>query len=290
MEEFSDLLNYDFQDLSDLIDDDPIENLAYPNIDSIAPIETYIVGDPDNTGHIAQTTAITCAVVSQQMILNDFGVVSPTTGLPLSEAELTYVAAVNGWLSEGTTPDDVGKLLDYYAIPNHKGYGIDNLVTELQQGHKVIVGVDSSELWNSNNPILNFAEDYVVGENADHAIVVNGIIFDGQCEPIVVVNDPGSPQGAGNQYPISTFLDAFQDSNCFYVATDNAPPNLAEHIQFGHHYDPLKEQYSDWSHWASSYQGEKPNHSIPTNYFNSHKPINLVDLDQDRQREILLNL
>lgn len=256
LDDANDLLDHAFTPLDDGADEPhgaltaPLSFSAFQNDMSHSPLSAYVeVGDPDGSGHIAQTTAITCAVVSQQMVLNDFGVLSPDTGQPLSEAELTYVAAMNGWLHDGTSPEDAGRLLDYYGVPNHHGWGIDSMVEELRQGHSIIVGVDSDELWKADNPLYNDLKDYLVGEAANHAIVVKGVIYDGSAEPIVVVNDPGSPDGAGNQYPLSVFMDAFEDGNCHYVATDIPPPGLDGHERFGANFDAEAGVYNGSEDW-----------------------------------------
>jgi hypothetical protein len=128
------------------------------------------IGDSEAQGlWREQSTPFTCAVVSQQMILESFGV-------QVSEAQLVYDSVSNGWLSEGgTSVGDVGALLDYYGIPVHQGAGgdIESLVYELAQGHKVIVGVDSGELWNQDM----FFEDWLNPNGADHAIMVNGMVI-----------------------------------------------------------------------------------------------------------------
>lgn len=296
-DDFGELVEYDFQpnfdDLAPDLDSDVHGQdwVSMESLDAIAPLDDYqFIGDPDGTGYIAQTTPFTCAVVSQQMILNDFGVVSPGTGQPLSEAELVYVATTNGWLHDGTSPDDMGKLLEYYGVSNHHGYGIDNMAEELRQGHKVIVGVDSAELWNTDNRLFNDFKDYIAGEVADHAIVVKGIKFDGQGEPVVVVNDPGNPYGAGNEYALSVFMDAFEDGRCHYVATDNPPPMLASHELFGSHFDPEAGAYDQPDVWPAYTVSHVLSQQAGGAFFENNVSRSLADLNSEQRRSLLLNL
>ena len=100
-----------------------------------------IVGDPMEDAGLwhQQETPFTCAVVSQEMILNAFGI-------EVTEAELVYEATTHGWLTEnGTSIDDMGNLLEHYGIETHTVYGggVEGLIEELRYGHKVIVGLDS---------------------------------------------------------------------------------------------------------------------------------------------------
>ena len=80
-----------------------------------------VFGTPeaDAAGFVHQTTSFTCAVVSQQMVLQGFGI-------PIGEAELVYEATANGWLtSGGTTIENLGRLLEYHGVPVHEQFGGD---------------------------------------------------------------------------------------------------------------------------------------------------------------------
>jgi hypothetical protein len=186
-----------------------------------------IIGDTGDAGGdwMPQTTDFTCAVVSQQMILDQFG-------LDVSEQELMYIGLENGWLTNGgTSPDDMGRLLEYHGIGTHanEGGGVLSLLEELRLGHKVIVGVDSGELWNQDS----FWQDFVQPNGADHAVVVTGLDLRDPENPLVYINDPGDPNGAARPYPLEKFADAWNDSGEYYVATDTPPSNLGSDPIFG---------------------------------------------------------
>lgn len=205
-----------------------------------------VVGTPDEDAefHVHQQTDFTCAVVSQQMILKQFG-------FDISEAELVYEATINGWLDGpqgGTSSSNAAKLLELHGVDTHSHYGsdIESLVIELAHGHKVIVGVDSGEMWDEDF----FFEDWYKPHGADHAIVITGIDLSDPDHPQVVINDPGKSDGAGNHYPLDKFLDAWADSGKCYVATDEAPPDLATHDIFGANYNSQSDMYFDPSYWA----------------------------------------
>jgi hypothetical protein len=187
-----------------------------------------IIGDTAATSWddwIPQTTDYTCAVVSQQMILEQFG-------FNTTEQELMFIGFENGWLTEGgTSLSDMGKLLEYHGIGTHEGVGggVDSLINELRHGRKVIVGLDSGELWNQDS----IWQDLIGPDGADHAVVVTGLDFRDSQNPLVYINDPGDPDGAARPYPLDKFADAWNDSNCHYVATDMAPEDLASNPIFG---------------------------------------------------------
>ena len=180
-----------------------------------------VVGTPAQDAQFwqMQTTPFTCAVMAQ------CGIIGAFTGDPISEAQLVYEATVNGWLSDGgMSPLDVGNLLELHGIGCHvqMGTAIEDLMAELAQGHKVIVGLDSGEIWNQDHPLEDFFQ-----QSADHAIWVTGVDLSDPANPKVIVNDSGDPTGAGKAYDLALFVDAWQDSGFFYVATDDAPPDFS---------------------------------------------------------------
>jgi hypothetical protein len=113
--------------------------------------EKNIIGEqPQNqfNPEIKQNYFDTCAIKSQQLILEDFGI-------DITEDQLVQEAIVKGVYHPGggTMPQDVGKLLLEHGVPievtNHAN--LIDLTHALAQGHKVIIGVDSGELWGSRS-------------------------------------------------------------------------------------------------------------------------------------------
>jgi hypothetical protein len=154
-----------------------------------------------------------CAVVAQADVINQY------LDTPISETQAVFDAAFNGWLTpDGTLPDDVGNLLDLYGVPNHhvEGATFEQLAAELQAGNRVIVGVRAGELWYDGTGSES--------EPADHAIVVTGIDLSSPDHPMVIVNDSGKPDGAFDHYPLDKFMEAWENGNFSYVATDAPPP------------------------------------------------------------------
>jgi hypothetical protein len=202
----------------------------------------YYIGDPEHHAQDWQLQDMpdNCAVAAQTSIINDF--------LPnhLSLQDANYVAQANGWYHPGqggTSPDDMGKLFDVYGVPYHQENHatIAELTSELQQGHGVIVGVNSSELWDQGPlgefwhwVIKAFGLDTAQFNPADHAVVVTGINVSDPSHPTVVLNDSGEPNGAAHEYPLDRFMDAWGKSDFNYVATNVAPPNAAvPHVDLG---------------------------------------------------------
>jgi hypothetical protein len=156
----------------------------------------------------------TCAVVAQEMVVYKF------TGDDPGENACLEVALENGWYDEGTAPGDVGKILGEYGIDYHVSHdnSLEDLAKEIDQGHGVVVGVESDVLW---------FDDLGMGR-ANHAICVTGYerTEDGRIAG-VYVNDSGEPSGACRYYDADQFSLAFVDAGGMVVATDQPAPGLA---------------------------------------------------------------
>ncbi|MCH5176048.1 MAG: hypothetical protein J1F40_09185 [Prevotellaceae bacterium] len=173
---------------------------------------------------IQQQYPDTCAIKSQQLILQDFGI-------DVSETECVQYCYDHGWYvpGGGTLPENVGKLLVDVGIPctQRVDANIFDIMNEIQQGHKVIVGVDANELWNDGpiNSIIEWLRDIFVGEQANHALIVAGLDYSDPEHPYVILTDPGSGE-AGKPYPLDQFMDAWSDSQHFIVSTDIPTPKV----------------------------------------------------------------
>lgn len=188
-----------------------------------------IIGSPDLYDWAQQIMPDNCAVEAERAILNLF------RDTPMSQVEAMFISATNGWYMSGTgtSPDDIGQLLEMHGIPTHTIFNasITDLATELALGHGVIVGVDAEELWDSG-PLADLKQwmsttwDIDFGDiAANHAVLVTGLDLSDTLNPKVILNDSGVPDGDGVQYPMEKFLQAWQDSNFFYAATDNPLPH-----------------------------------------------------------------
>lgn len=169
-----------------------------------------------------------CAVVAEMSIINQFG-------HDLTQDEANFISASNGWYvpGGGTSPEHIGNMMDMHGIPNHScmNASIADLAQELQAGHGVIVGVNSSQLWDSGPSAelkhflcKAFGLDNSTFNPADHAVVVTGIDMSDPSSPMVIINDSGHPEGEGVAYPLDKFMDAWENSDFYYTATDEAIP------------------------------------------------------------------
>lgn len=160
----------------------------------------------------------TCAIRSQEIVLRSFGVF-------MSQEELINEASNHGWYTQGygTPIDEVGNLLDLHGIKNHRitDANVFNLVDELGQGHKIIVAVDVKELY--GNSFWQSIKEFLVGKTPNHAMIVSGIDTSNPNDLKVILTDPGTGKTLF-ECPYEKFLSAWNDSDCYLVATDNPAP------------------------------------------------------------------
>ena len=185
-----------------------------PNLDIEFDPETY------------QYYPDTCAFQSQAIILREYG-------FDVKQEDLMQIAKEQGWYVEGygTPEDKVGKLLEYYGLDTSitEGNNIFNLANELAQGHRILVTVDSGELWSPG--LGEKMEDLLIGEQADHALLVVGVDTSNPSDVKVIVTDPGN---GNTQYAYSEkeFMDAWKDSNCFMASTNESPEEYIAHTEY----------------------------------------------------------
>jgi hypothetical protein len=203
-----------------------------------------------------------CAVYSQYNVLRDYGY----TGTP---EDLIKEATEYGWYdpANGTSLENLGKLLESHGVPcdlyvNANRY---NLFEELAKGKRVIVTVDSGELW-ADGKMTKLGEllEDILPDGADHALVVSGLDTSDPDNVKVILTDSGSGQNAV-EYPVAEFEDAWRDGGCTMVVPREPPPfdnpalvNLIQDVGEGMNryfhdtYSEIVDQYGIED--ASSYQ------------------------------------
>ncbi|MCL6590897.1 MAG: hypothetical protein K6U80_13215 [Firmicutes bacterium] len=162
----------------------------------------------------------TCAIRCQESIIRQF------TGIEMPESYYVKEATEHGWYTpgQGTSIKNVGKLLELHHIPvnYYEDANIFNLTSELAQGHKVIIGVNSAELWQDGSPLQDIFHKFGLSR-ADHAVVVTGIDTTDPDHVKVIISDPGTGQ-AEAVYPMEQFVESWKDSHFIMIATQNPPP------------------------------------------------------------------
>jgi len=208
------------------------DNLLFNSLETESLSDSNIEGFPSPVGDVtgdvvsivdvwdgAQSYPTSCAIRCQEMIIELY------TGEEIDEHVLVQEAYDRGWWTPGvgTSVADIGNLLESNGIEVNRfeNSNIFHLADQLAQGHKVIIGVDSGELWNQL-PFLEDIQDAFFFESADHAVIVSGIDTTDPGNPQVIISDPGTGEAAVS-YPLDEFMDAWKDSHFFMIATTEPP-------------------------------------------------------------------
>lgn len=163
-----------------------------------------------------------CALRCQEIIMRDYGIIFP-------KKEMIEFAEKNHWYNDGTLAKDVGNVLDAYGIETNRTENntLNDILRELEQGHRVIVGVDSGELWADSigKKAYETFEDILGHDSgADHALIVSSFNVnpDNPENISVVLTDSGS--GVVKEYSLNQFQDAWKDAKCMMVSTKQPAP------------------------------------------------------------------
>ena len=217
---------------------------------SVSFIDDDVIGMPSIQAEYfdgMQTWNDSCAVAAEASLIRQFG-------FDITEGQAAYISAQHGWYQPGggTSPGVIGNMMDLYDIDNHTVMhaSFSDLAQELSQGHGVIVGVRADQLWDQGAgfELKNFickAFGFDTNEYlpADHAIVVTGIDLSDPDNPMVLINDSGVPNGTAQAYPLDRFMDAWENSNFYYTATNDALPSMTGELNSPGWGD------IDWSQW-----------------------------------------
>ncbi len=144
-------------------------------------------------------------------------VVGQVTGREPTEDEITAAAGNIPSVSHpgpiyrpgaNTKNSDLPVLLAHYGVPATAVHpNLDALARDLDQGRKVIVGLNDKILWNSPGD----------RSQENHFVVVIGIDTSAN---LVHLNDSGIKTGRDEQVPSATFEAAWNTSDNFAVVTD----------------------------------------------------------------------
>lgn len=182
--------------------------LAYEQFDPDNTDMDSVIGDPASDEGVweYQGDSGPCAIYAQAMAYQN------VTGEEIDVGELIETATEEGWYDGGTSIDDMDKVLNYLGIDADVEYrgDMDDIRECLENGGRVVAAVDGNEIWLGDNDTCYSPND------PNHAIEVIGIDYSGD-EPMVIINDSGTPDGHAIMVPKDQFLDAWQDSDFAYV-------------------------------------------------------------------------
>jgi hypothetical protein len=190
-----------------------------------APGVPHVHGTPSMDAHYwhEQKHNNTCAIVSQQSIIEEL------TGKRLTEDGLLQEASNHGWYipgpNGGTPLVHTGDLLEAYGlhVDRHHGASLKQLTYELDQHHKVIVGLNGEMIWNELRSRAEGLGTFIgiPEQHANHAVEVIGIDYTDPHHPMVLLNDSGTAHGCGERVPLDLFERSWATSQNFMVSASS---------------------------------------------------------------------
>jgi len=173
---------------------------------------SYTVGNPGGRAPLVHTQgyADTCAIVAQQQVLVDRGLV-PGNDPAGVEARLGRQAADRGFFRDGTYAAYSGALLIEHGliVTQSVGAPLDAMDSAVRRGGMVIAGVDARYLWGKTAPA-----------SLGHAILITGAEVEYGSGKTVgyYINDSGkNPPSRGLFIPVETFRKAWDAHTKSYV-------------------------------------------------------------------------
>lgn len=143
-----------------------------------------------------QSESMSCVVSVETMVLNQLENGDRT------EREMLETSREKGWYNEGTCPEDVGKIAEYYGmdVEQHHGVAASELTLANNPEVKVMANVDST--------LLQYPDAYKRCQ-PDHCVQVLRVERTAEGE-MVILNDPGHAEGRGAVYPMEIFEKAYK--------------------------------------------------------------------------------
>lgn len=149
-------------------------------------------------------------------------VVSEYTGLDVHDPQQLVDRATELGLFDPNHPENgmswqnMQTLMQDQGVPCHlQSSSMSDLESKLDDGYGVIAMVHAGDIW---------GPEHDTGHGADHALVVAGIDHD---RGVVILSDPGSPNGNQEEVPIDQFEQAWSASGDEMLVADNPDADLA---------------------------------------------------------------
>ncbi|MBN9111790.1 MAG: hypothetical protein J0I34_23775 [Pseudonocardia sp.] len=190
------------------------------------PVEDgRVVGDPEEFSQVWFQQAVNgfCMPSSVAQIISVYTGEAMTDEMQIvNAANQLQLWSVGADGVPGMTSENAVTLLEAYGIPvelTHELIGdhaLEALDQVLADGRGVIITIDSGEVWYGEK-----TEDHVL----DHAVVVAGIDYD---RGVVLLSDPGNPNGNLEEVPIEVFMDAWADSRYEMITCDEPAAALTD--------------------------------------------------------------
>ncbi len=141
----------------------------------------------------------------------------------ISDESMFYDTIIHGWNKDHTMSIyDIRDQLELYGVGSHvkMDASIEDLMSELTQGRRVIISKSSEIIEEPGHPLWRFFQ-----QSSGNAIWIDKVDLSDPGHPKITIKDSFDPQGPGKEYELAEFVNAWRDSGLNFVATDHAPPD-----------------------------------------------------------------
>lgn len=230
-----------------------MENLEImlDEIESVLPSQLQPTILPMTAMAAGDTVDNQCAIKCEGIALRHFG-------LEVADEELQKQSADNGWLQpEGTALHNIGRLSGMRGLSVSHRYHCScfDVDEALSEGYMVLAVVDGNEL--TGDDASEQKKDDQVGLTPNHVVVVRSLATDS-----ITITDPAT-QRPYDTYPLSQFLDAWNDSTCSLIIIGNNTeyiphPILLDDVEVEAELLELREAIAENAHevWAENRRNE----------------------------------
>jgi hypothetical protein len=216
-------------------------NQEFDHFDPHRDLGEDVVGTPEaDMAHWHQQNYIdSCDVSCEEFILDAIG------GRDYDEHDLVRESMVHGWYRPGSgTPQlHMGEILKEHGVPVRQEFGcsLHDLADRLEQGERVIVGIQPEAMEGravDDAPLAEYGG--IPTQFASHAVQLIGVKALDSDHPVLILNDPGRPDGAGLMVPADVFERGWAPSGHFMTTTaihDSVEHKGHDPVRFGGFYD-----------------------------------------------------
>lgn len=196
--------------------------------------------------------------IDNQCVIKCEGIALRHFGIEVTDEALTSESEQEGWLHpEGTALHNIGRLAGRRGLSvSHRYHStLEEIQEELSASNIVIVAVDGNEL--IGDYATEQQKDIEIGLTPNHVVVINKL-----SEDSVTLTDSASPLQQ-DTYPMSQFLDAWEDSSNYMIVISNCDeyiphPIKLDDVEVEDELIELREAIAENAHevWAETRRNE----------------------------------
>ena len=154
--------------------------------------------------------------IDNQCVIRCEGIAIRHFGINVTDEELLKESKAEGWLKpEGTALHNIGRLSGSRGLfVSHRYHcTIEDIREALSANEIIIAAIDCNEL--TCDYVFEQQKDVEIGQTPNHVVIITNIVYDK-----ITICDSATPNKE-DIYPLSQFLDAWNDSSNYLILISN---------------------------------------------------------------------